>query len=913
MADIIHIGIAYDTSQLVSGSRQVQSAMQQLTQAEHQAETASEQLASSSTKTAQAIGQEGRAASSTASSVSQLGQAAATAGRQVGTLGSSMQSFGQQVGAFALAQVGVQALQQAFATAQAALSDLVRTGTQMAQLRSSFTAISGSAAAGSREFQFAVTTANRLGLELNTVAESYRSLTAATRGTALAGADTRNLFVALANAAQAYGLSTEQLGRASTALQQIVSKGKVSMEELRGQLGEAIPGAMQIAARAFGTTTAALEDLIGKGLDATTFVRKFTAQLASETPQAAERAGKGIAQFGNEILLLKDRIAQSGLLLWLDSAAAKIATLLRASRELSEAQKETTQREAAGTLGPGIKMEALPTEERQKLLDLTQRIADAEADLATKLKAQSSDTFLGIRTQTGAARDRLAALKEEQAALARTASGRAGQASAEANRQRELNEPYVERKGVIDATTTANKALTDGLKGQQKAQDALNKSAALAPELYGKLSGTLKEQNVFFQERLKLNRKALEETTEALVARSAKAEAPPADLLAKHAALRKAVDDDTAAIERNKDAISEAEKARTKAIADAKAAQEKAERERKQAQEEAARLDKQQAEEVARTHFQSFQQLTRLSAQYSEVKAARDEDTASMLAASLATSQYAERSKELLAVIQDIQKVEAKLPALRSEAKTSAAALDDITRLEKQLEPRRRDMSRAEQLAATRAELARVTPEESRGEVLARADAKIKEALDTEAWQTWRDFAEESLDHVGDAITQFAFHGKLTFKDMVTSIAEDFFQMSLKMLTQSALSGVAGGTGGGGSGWLDLALKAGTSLLSAFGGGGAPMEGQAGFIGPPRRQGGGPVSAGHPYVVGENGPELMVPRMNGTILPHGQGLGGTTIVNNFHIQTPDATSFVQSRGAIQRAIASSVSQSYRAL
>ena len=143
------------------------------------------------------------------------------------------------------------------------------------------------------EFEFVVQTANRLGLGLQSVAEQYRSLSAATRGTTLEGQDTRRLFVALSQATVAYGLSNEQLGRALTAMQQIASKGKVSMEELRGQFGEALPGAMQIAARAFGVSTAELEKMLAKGVDAATFFRRFTTQLETEVPAATKRAGAG--------------------------------------------------------------------------------------------------------------------------------------------------------------------------------------------------------------------------------------------------------------------------------------------------------------------------------------------------------------------------------------------------------------------------------------------------------------------------------------------------------------------------------------------------------------------------------------------------------------------------------------------
>ena len=42
---------------------------------------------------------------------------------------------------------------------------------------------------------------------------------------------------------------------------------------------------------------------------------------------------------------------------------------------------------------------------------------------------------------------------------------------------------------------------------------------------------------------------------------------------------------------------------------------------------------------------------------------------------------------------------------------------------------------------------------------------------------------------------------------------------------------------------------------------------------------GGPVMAGQPYIVGERGPELIVPQNSGTVIPNNQlsGMGGPTI------------------------------------
>ena len=55
----------------------------------------------------------------------------------------------------------------------------------------------------------------------------------------------------------------------------------------------------------------------------------------------------------------------------------------------------------------------------------------------------------------------------------------------------------------------------------------------------------------------------------------------------------------------------------------------------------------------------------------------------------------------------------------------------------------------------------------------------------------------------------------------------------------------------------------------------------------PFRASGGPVSAGQPYVVGERGPEVMVPGQSGTVIPNGAGVGGGTVVN-IYAQSPDA-------------------------
>ena len=56
------------------------------------------------------------------------------------------------------------------------------------------------------------------------------------------------------------------------------------------------------------------------------------------------------------------------------------------------------------------------------------------------------------------------------------------------------------------------------------------------------------------------------------------------------------------------------------------------------------------------------------------------------------------------------------------------------------------------------------------------------------------------------------------------------------------------------------------------------------------REKGGPISAGNPYIVGERGPELIVPRQAGNVVPNDQ-LGGSNVT--FNIQANDTRGFDQ--------------------
>lgn len=131
-----------------------------------------------------------------------------------------------------------------------------------------------------KNMQFLQQTASQYGLELNNLTTQFAKFAGATIGTQLQGEQSRKVFESVAVAASAMGLSVDQQQRAFLALEQIVSKGKVSAEELRGQLGEALPGAFTMAAKAMGVTTQEFDKMLARGeVIADDFLPKFAQEL----------------------------------------------------------------------------------------------------------------------------------------------------------------------------------------------------------------------------------------------------------------------------------------------------------------------------------------------------------------------------------------------------------------------------------------------------------------------------------------------------------------------------------------------------------------------------------------------------------------------------------------------------------
>lgn len=124
-------------------------------------------------------------------------------------------------------------------------------------------AISGADAA--REIGYITEASSRLGLDLASTSKAYASWLASIRGTALEGEKGRQVFEAVSGAMSRLGKSSADTQGVIEALSQMVGKGVVQMEELRGQLGDRLPGAMKAAADGAGLTEAQLIKMVDAG------------------------------------------------------------------------------------------------------------------------------------------------------------------------------------------------------------------------------------------------------------------------------------------------------------------------------------------------------------------------------------------------------------------------------------------------------------------------------------------------------------------------------------------------------------------------------------------------------------------------------------------------------------------------
>lgn len=271
---------------------------------------------------------------------------------KVGDTDGAMRDFGK------IAQGNLSKLKSTIFSLQGAIAslglgmlvkDVFDTGSEVMQLNRAFEAITGSTKGAQAEFAFLRQLADELGMNFYDLAAGYKDVAAAAQGTAMEGKGVRGVFTGIVEAGAALGMSAENVKGSLFAVSQMISKGKVSAEELRRQLGDRLPGAFQIAARAMGVSTAELDDMLKKG---ELFVDDFLPRLEKElhktygvtARKAAGDAARALDKFKESWTDIKLEMANSG---FLDDAVSAL-------RSMTESLKDPAVREAMKELASSL-------------------------------------------------------------------------------------------------------------------------------------------------------------------------------------------------------------------------------------------------------------------------------------------------------------------------------------------------------------------------------------------------------------------------------------------------------------------------------------------------------------------------------------------------------------------------------
>jgi hypothetical protein len=207
-----------------------------------------------------------------------------------------------------------------------------------------------------------------------------------------------------------------------------------------------------------------------------------------------------------------------------------------------------------------------------------------------------------------------------------------------------------------------------------------------------------------------------------------------------------------------------------------------------------------------------------------------------------------------------ILEVEEALAKLSPQAQAAAAAAERLNAILAQTPTNQMQAVLADIELINRAFEGAPEKAEQWAEAIRVATASLSKGTE-EATVQISDFAQQAARNIQDALGDTVLN---TLQGKTEDIETLWKNMLLRLVSQA------------------IAADLGKALLGNFGGTGqiGGLLGSLGsFIFGGARAGGGPVSPGRAYLVGERGPEIVVPRAAGTVVPN-HAMGGTSVTVN---------------------------------
>jgi lambda family phage tail tape measure protein len=307
--------------------------------------------------------------------------------------------FGGPAGAAAGAAIGatVGMLRQALGATAAYAAELEK---QRIALRQ----VIGSQDAYNKSLEFIGKTSADLAIPQDIVLKNFTRLSASVIGAGGNVKDAEKAFKGITAGILGTGGSLENLDAALLATAQVFSKGKVSAEELRGQIGERLPGAFTLFAESVKMTPQELDKALQEGKVTLLDFQKFAEKLFKEYGQAAELIARSPENAGNRLKTTLANLSESVGTLLKPIGTAFQNTFADIFKIIDAAVRKLN--------------EFLKIDEKGRRATLTARIATTEKEIATgqgylNLKpSKTGANYIGLnRTEISAG------IKRQQAEL----------------------------------------------------------------------------------------------------------------------------------------------------------------------------------------------------------------------------------------------------------------------------------------------------------------------------------------------------------------------------------------------------------------------------------------------------------------------------------------------------------------
>jgi len=183
------------------------------------------------------------------------------------------------------------------------------------------------------EYAYVKAQSDRIGIEIDRAVKGYAKFAAAASLAGKSRDEIRYIWESFAEVGRVANLSADDLDGVFKALEQITSKGKIQAEELRGQLGDRLFGAFQVAAKALKDTYPDLDKALKGGevsaAHLVAIAEEYRRTVAGQLPAAMKSLSAEQARLNNAVLDFKLAIADAGFVDAFRSALVEITEALK--------------------------------------------------------------------------------------------------------------------------------------------------------------------------------------------------------------------------------------------------------------------------------------------------------------------------------------------------------------------------------------------------------------------------------------------------------------------------------------------------------------------------------------------------------------------------------------------------------